>query len=216
MCVWRSSVCCCQQVGTTTDHYRSVGFTVYLLACVSVPCSSLFCSLGAEVFHLLGYKSWHLHSGVGLPVPARPLLHDHRWIDHKFFPFKWTYRWLLLRGDRGGVAVVKRKAKEEHDRTFNTNVFCCTLSYFFLMSFQWLKAWSPKNAWGATCATEFTPMGSGAALRTCVTEQHTLEYLPLCFWHLLPSLHSWSNLQLHPCSCFCVGFKCIIDVWYTS
>lgn len=108
----------------------------------------------------------------------------------------------MLKGDRGGEAVVmKRKAKEEPDRTFNTNILCCTLSYF-LMSFQWLKAWSPKNAWGVTCAIEFTPMGSGAALRICVTEQHTLEYLPLCFWHLLPSLHSWFNLQLHPCSFF--------------
>lgn len=96
--------------------------------------------------------------------------------------------------------LMKRKAKER-DRTFNTNIFCCTLSDF-LMSFQWLKAWSPRNAWGATCAIEFTPMGSGAALRICVTEPHTLEYLPLCFWHLLPSLHSWLNLQLHPCLFF--------------
>lgn len=166
-------------------------------------CSMFFavCSLGAQVFHLLGCKSWHLHRGVALPVPVRPLLHDHRWIDPKFFPFKWTFCSLLFRGDRGGgVVVMKRKAKR---RTWSYKYLMhFKLFFIFLMSFQWLKAWSPKSAWGATCAIEFIPMGSGAALGICVTEQHTLQYLPLCFWRLLPSLHSWFNLHLHPCSFF--------------
>lgn len=162
-------------------------------------CSVFFavCSLGAQVFHLLGCKSWHLHWGVALPVPVRPLLHDHRWIDPKFFPFLNGHFVRCCSG--GGVVVMKRKAKR---RTWSYKHFWCTLSYLFLMSFQWLKAWSPKSAWGATCAIEFIRMGSGAALRICVTEQHTLQYLPLCFWRLLPSLHSWFNLHLHPCSFF--------------
>lgn len=77
-------------------------------------------------------------------------------------------------------------------------VFSC-LFFYCVFLLQWLKVWSPKSAWGATCAIGFTLMGSGAAPRICVMERNTLEFLFLCLWHLQPSLCSWFNVHLHPC-----------------